>query len=219
MNRAGHSEVFFTMAETQFGGKWAIRGLWWTIGGNCWCFGCVIILWSSRRAQFITGLNGGQWIWGETCGGRRRRLLARWFVAYYRGKLSGDHRTSNVSHGGEVNVPRHVAQGRAVAISSEPIQGGHDTPGYGGRSKIVAGVYPRRDIYGPPVLSNWSERESPTASTNPSAQLIDSEGIWTWAYPVTVPSDCSSVSLTNKVWGGFPPDFTWQQGHRSIAKL
>jgi hypothetical protein len=28
-----------------------------------------------------------------------------------------------------------------------------------------------------------------------------------------------SVSLTDQVWAGFSPDFTWQQGHRSVAKL
>jgi hypothetical protein len=43
-------------------------------------------------------------------------------------------------------MPRHVAQGREVANSSEPIQSGRDILGYGGRSKIVAGVQPQRDI-------------------------------------------------------------------------
>jgi hypothetical protein len=47
-----------------------------------------------------------------------------------------------VSHGGEVNVPRHVVQGREEAISGEPIQGGRDTLGYGGQSKIAARVHP-----------------------------------------------------------------------------
>jgi hypothetical protein len=61
---------------------------------------------------------------------------------------------ANVSHGSEVNMTRHVAQGRKVAISSEPIRSSRDLLGYGGRSKIMAGVYPRRDIYLPPVLSN-----------------------------------------------------------------
>jgi hypothetical protein len=36
---------------------------------------------------------------------------------------------------------------------------------------------------------------------------------------VTAPWDCSSVSLTDQVWGEFPPDFTWQQDHCSVAKL
>jgi hypothetical protein len=49
---------------------------------------------------------------------------------------------TNVSHGGEVNEPRHVVQGCEVAISGEPTQGGRDTLGYGGRSKIVAKVHP-----------------------------------------------------------------------------
>jgi hypothetical protein len=61
---------------------------------------------------------------------------------------------ANVSHGGVVNVPRHVAQGHEVSISGEPIRSNRDLLGYGGRSKIVAGVYPRRDIYLPSVLSN-----------------------------------------------------------------
>jgi hypothetical protein len=63
-------------------------------------------------------------------------------------------RRANVSHGDEINVPRHVEQGREVSISGEPIQIDRGLLGYGGWSKIVAGVYPRCDIYGPPVLSS-----------------------------------------------------------------
>jgi hypothetical protein len=61
---------------------------------------------------------------------------------------------ANVSHGSVVNVPRHVSQDSEVAISGEPIRSNCDLLGYGGRSKIVAGVYPRCDIYLPPALSN-----------------------------------------------------------------
>ena len=61
---------------------------------------------------------------------------------------------ANMSHGGEVNVSRHVAHDRAVASSGEPIQPNSGLLGYGGRSKIVARAYPQRDIYGSPVLSN-----------------------------------------------------------------
>jgi hypothetical protein len=43
-------------------------------------------------------------------------------------------------------MPGHVAQGREVANSGEPIHSGCDSGGYGGRSRIVAGVHPRRDI-------------------------------------------------------------------------
>jgi hypothetical protein len=59
-----------------------------------------------------------------------------------------------MSHGGEVNVSRHVAQDRAVASSGEPIQPNSGLLGYSGRSKIVARAYPQRDIYGSLVLSN-----------------------------------------------------------------
>jgi hypothetical protein len=65
-----------------------------------------------------------------------------------------------VSHGGVVKVPRHVAQGWG-ANSGEPIQRGHDTSGYGGQSKIAAGVHPRGDISYLSALSNRTEHESP----------------------------------------------------------
>jgi hypothetical protein len=65
----------------------------------------------------------------------------------YRGILIGDDRTANVSHGGAVNVPRHMAQGREAAVSGELIRISHGLLGYGGRSKIMAGVFPRRDNY------------------------------------------------------------------------
>jgi hypothetical protein len=68
---------------------------------------------------------------------------------------------ANVSHNGEVNVPRHVAQGREVSNSGEPIQGDRDTLGYGGRSKIVAGVHPWAIFLTPATLSICAERKSP----------------------------------------------------------
>jgi hypothetical protein len=54
----------------------------------------------------------------------------------------------------------YVAQGREAAVSGELIRIGRGLLGYGGRSKIMARVFPRRDIYWPPALSNKSERES-----------------------------------------------------------
>ena len=65
----------------------------------------------------------------------------------YLGGLTGDDETANVSHGGAVNVPRNVAQGHEAAVSGELIRIIHGLLGYGGRSKIMAGVFPRRDIY------------------------------------------------------------------------
>jgi hypothetical protein len=81
-------------------------------------------------------------------------------VSYYRGKLPGDERTANASHGDAVDVPRHVEQGHEAAVSGELIRIHRGWLGYGGRSNLVAGAYPRCDIYWPPALSNWSERES-----------------------------------------------------------
>jgi hypothetical protein len=53
---------------------------------------------------------------------------------------------ADMTHCGVVKAPRHVAQGCGVANSGEPIQIGYDSGGYGGRSRIVAGVHPRGDI-------------------------------------------------------------------------
>jgi hypothetical protein len=47
-------------------------------------------------------------------------------MAYYRGKLPGDERTANTSHGDAVDVPRHVAQGREAAVSGELIRSNRD---------------------------------------------------------------------------------------------
>jgi hypothetical protein len=92
--------------------------------------------------------------WTKTRGGqRRRKLLAQLIRGLYCGGLTGDDRMANVNHGGEVIVPRHVAPDHEESISGEPIQGGRDMLGYGGRSKIAAGVHPRR-YFLPPALSN-----------------------------------------------------------------
>jgi hypothetical protein len=55
-------------------------------------------------------------------GRRGKRLLARKLSGFHRGKLLGDERTANASHGDAVDVPRHVAQGREAAVSDELIR-------------------------------------------------------------------------------------------------
>jgi hypothetical protein len=55
-------------------------------------------------------------------------------------------------------------------------------------------------------------------STNPHA-ACRRRGDQNLIQYVTVPWNCSSVSLTDHVWGGFSLDFTWQQDHCSAAKL
>jgi hypothetical protein len=64
-----------------------------------------------------------------------------------------------MTHGSVVKALRYVAQGCGGAISGEPIQSGHDTSGYGGRSKIAAGVHPR-------VIFLTSQRYPTTRGTN-----------------------------------------------------
>ena len=53
---------------------------------------------------------------------------------------------AKVTHCGVVKVPRHVAQDLEMANSGESIRSGCDSGGYGGWSRIVAGVHPRCDI-------------------------------------------------------------------------
>jgi hypothetical protein len=99
-----------------------------------------------------TGGRGGHW---------RARLVAITVAS-----SPATTRRANVSHGNEVNVPRHVAQGCEVAISGEPIQINRGLLEYGGQSKIVAGVYPQRDIFLPwcyptdPSVNHDGERKS-----------------------------------------------------------
>jgi hypothetical protein len=80
-------------------------------------------------------------------GWRGRRLLARKLSGFHHGKLPDDEWTANASHDDVVDVPRHVARGREAAVSGELIQISSGLLGYGGRSKIMAGVFPRRDIF------------------------------------------------------------------------
>jgi hypothetical protein len=70
-------------------------------------------------------------------------------------------RWAKVTHCSVVKASRHVVQGCEVANSGEPIQRGHDSGGYDGRSRIVAGVHLRCDISYPPALSNCARHESP----------------------------------------------------------
>jgi hypothetical protein len=68
---------------------------------------------------------------------------------------------AKMTHCGMVKAPRHVAQGRQVANSGEPIQSGCDSSGYDSWSRIVAGVHPRGDISYPSSLSICARHDSP----------------------------------------------------------
>jgi hypothetical protein len=141
-------------------GKCAIRGLWWTIEDKRGCYGWVITLRSSQCSQFLTGLSGGQGF------GRTRAVVEEtggqwcsWFV-----ENTVVDSPAMIGWLTWVTAVRlkvgYVALGREVAVSGELIWISRGLIGYGGRSKIMAGVFPRRDIYWPLALSNWSERES-----------------------------------------------------------
>jgi hypothetical protein len=67
---------------------------------------------------------------------------------------------AKVTHCDVVKAPKHVVQGHEVANSGESIQSGRDSGGYGGRSRIVAGVHPRCDISYPSSLSICAGHES-----------------------------------------------------------
>jgi hypothetical protein len=82
-----------------------------------------------------------QWLMNlkETRGDRRGgRALAQVIGGIYRTCKSESLRRSTAS--------RHVSSERQIANSGELIHSSCDSGGYGGRSKIVAGVHPRRDI-------------------------------------------------------------------------
>jgi hypothetical protein len=84
---------------------------------------------------------------GKTRDGRREGVLWRKRLVAF--TVAGSPTTigwAKMTHCGMVKEPRHVAQGRKVANSGEPIQSSRDTSGYGGRSRIVAGVYPQCGI-------------------------------------------------------------------------
>jgi hypothetical protein len=58
----------------------------------------------------------------RTRGGRRwKKALAQWIRGFYRGGRSGDQRRVTKAYGGAVEVLRHVAQGRKVALVGELI--------------------------------------------------------------------------------------------------
>jgi hypothetical protein len=77
---------------------------------------------------------------------------------------------AKMTHCGMVKAPRHVAQGREVANSGKPIQSGRDTSGYGGRSRIVAGVHPRCDISYLLAVIHLRGAQITTAGANPSSR-------------------------------------------------
>jgi hypothetical protein len=92
------------------------------------------------------------------------------FVAFTVASSSAITRWAKVTHCGVVKASRHVAQGCGLANSSEPIQSGHDSSGYGGLSRIVAGVHPRGDISYPLAVIQLCQTQITAAGANPGAR-------------------------------------------------
>jgi hypothetical protein len=67
-------------------------------------------------------------------------------------------------------MPGYMAQGREVANFGEPIHSGCDSGGYGGRSRIVVGVHPRRDISLPLCVIQLRRAQIIAAGANPGAR-------------------------------------------------
>jgi hypothetical protein len=143
--------------------------------------------------------------WTTTHGGRRsRKSLAQGIRGIYRGDLTGDDRTTKVSHGDAVNVPRYVAQGREAAASGELIRSDR------GKLGTVARVnYWLEHIRGA-IFTDPPPRARITAATaRIRARLVGGEGAEPDPIRFTVLSDCSSVSLTDQLRVQFSPNFPW----------
>jgi hypothetical protein len=113
-------------------------------------------------------------------------------------------------------MPGHVAYDRQPANAGELICANRKARGYDGQP---LGLFPSEDLLPRSVI------RSPLST-------IHNGGMDLGARPLAVrcaaPAilfralyhhESYSVSLTDQVWAGFSPDFTWQQGQRSIAKL
>ena len=95
----------------------------------------------------------------------RKRLVA--FTVESSPAITG---WAEVTHCGTVKAPRHVAQGYEVADSSEPIQSGRDSSGYGGRIRIVAGVHPWHDVSLPLCVIQLRRARITAAGANSGAR-------------------------------------------------
>jgi hypothetical protein len=85
---------------------------------------------------------------------------------------------------------------------------------------VAVVLEPIRDEIFSPANSIHSPHARITASStnlgegSPAASSLNLLIFWLLYHRIAL-----SVSLTDQVWAGFSPDFTWQPGHRSVAKL
>jgi hypothetical protein len=125
---------------------------------------------------------------------------------------------AKMTHCDMVKAPRHMAQGREVANSGEPIQSGRDSSGYGSRSRIVAGVHPWGDISYPSSLSICARHESPWRKSGLTIAGGEASGSGVLIRTLYHRAP-HSVSLTEPVWGQIAPNFMWWPDQHSVSKL
>jgi hypothetical protein len=116
---------------------------------------------------------------------------------------------AKVTHCGMVKALRHVVQGCGFANSGEPIESGHDSSGYGDRSRIVAGVHPRGDISYPLAVIQLRRARITPPGPNPGARSLAVSSL-SWCSDLdTVPSRSSFSQSDRACLGHFAPNFMW----------
>jgi hypothetical protein len=116
-------------------------------------------------------------------------------------------------------MPGHVAQGREVANSGEPIHSGCDSGRYGGRSRIAAGVHPRRDISLPLCVIQLCRARITAAGANPGAWSPTLSSLSWRSDLVTVPLKPDLESLTDRIAMSRCRNFVQQLANTSVANL
>jgi hypothetical protein len=116
-------------------------------------------------------------------------------------------------------MPGHVAQGRKVANSSEPIHNGCDSGGYGDRSRIVAGVHPRRDISLPLCIIQLRRARITAAGANLGTRSPAVSSLSWRSDLVTIPLKPDLERLTDRIAMSRSRIFVQQLANTSVANL
>jgi hypothetical protein len=116
-------------------------------------------------------------------------------------------------------MPGYVAQGREVANSGEPIHSGCVSGGYDGRSRIVAGVHPRRDISLPLCVIQLRRARIIAAVANPGARSPAVSSLSWHSDLATVPLKLDSERLTDRIAMSRYRFFVQQLANTSVANL
>ena len=149
--------------------------------------GFLTTLRSWRGLQFIGIVGGGrEFQWRRVAVGGGRRTLAQWLGVQRRGNCSGDQRGARVSHGDAVDRQRHAASRSGVQLTD------------GDDLSYPDVIYlPRARILTPVSRIAAQDWSSAVRVSRWQSDLVQS----------TVPSNPSSVHLTEHFQSNFSPDF------------